>query len=644
MENVYRHLSKKSDEKGRHVKDPTKALAYAANSFVTRTVPNIEGNTRVLAICATTDHEDFASGMKDGWFLSDFYLFNFLMRNVCAAQTWITAEDPANLVKKYGEYLHGNPYGTRSVVLDEKMLKDQVHSPVTVVPAQGLKPAFLDALRRENELSMRNNEPLLLLVFGHGLEETSAVWLAANPDPAEMVRSPESDQHRWLHISEVKAIVASNPKVTLFSTACYSGGWAVTPDLSISALTAAGPAQQSESCCESGSTGRCCGSIFMSAFVEAAKQEAENMSAAEQNVAAVGPAGKSTSDAVKRETAATYADFVGSIHDALVTRVDRFGTGHQIQFSAQEDDWENSASGRSGIPLRTFAERWAQLEMRAPTMDPNASSNRDCSVDAAAVDTAPVDLNSLTAARRSTSTTTLGHLHARFGGFIPSARSMVRQLAMVYLASHPGRPTLPGNGGPSGDCKMLAQNNAATIDWDWNRLEGLFSHLEYRLSAIKAATEFLRQADIPLPDGLECERFDQETYSRSSEVLSKYELWTDLLWEVKRDDAILPKCALSPWRFLKPYEYIAAAIFKLPVAGLDEARPMLERLRAVATRTMEMQSRSLERTGRVHEKKRQWFQSMGKRLRSLSPRKRLSGRDFANSRPTSSRGTQSEWA
>jgi hypothetical protein len=172
--------------------------------------------------------------------------------------------------------------------------------------------------------------------------------------------------------------------------------------------------------------------------------------------------------------------------------------------------------------------------------------------------------------------------------------------------------------------------------------------LEYRLSAIVTATQFLRQAQIPLPFGQVCGQFDQESFIGSKEVQDRRQFWTSLLKEVTSNDAIIPRSLTSHWPYWKPCHYVAAAIFRVTVNGLEEAQPMLETLRAgqlvpylrpafyinadlpaVAARTVASQNKSLESVGRVRESKRNWFASMGKRLRSRSPRERTSAHEFA---------------
>lgn len=58
-------------------------------SFVTKTPPNIDRNTVIVAVASP----DLESGIqsRDGWFLSDFYAFNYLSKGLGHSQTWLTA-------------------------------------------------------------------------------------------------------------------------------------------------------------------------------------------------------------------------------------------------------------------------------------------------------------------------------------------------------------------------------------------------------------------------------------------------------------------------------------------------------------------------------------------------------------------------
>jgi hypothetical protein len=40
--------------------------------------------------------------MKDGWMVSDFYMWKSVLKGMGQSKTWITCEEPSKLVAKYG--------------------------------------------------------------------------------------------------------------------------------------------------------------------------------------------------------------------------------------------------------------------------------------------------------------------------------------------------------------------------------------------------------------------------------------------------------------------------------------------------------------------------------------------------------------
>jgi hypothetical protein len=135
--------------------------------FISSTVPVVHENTIILGVTHPT--LSTASPKDDGWFISDFYAFNYLFKGLGMQQTWLTAVEPAKLVKKYGSFLHGNPYEERKICLSQELLDSDELSPVTVVSPARMIDQFLIEARRASELAKRTSAPLLLLIFCHGL-------------------------------------------------------------------------------------------------------------------------------------------------------------------------------------------------------------------------------------------------------------------------------------------------------------------------------------------------------------------------------------------------------------------------------------------------------------------------------------------
>lgn len=156
--------------------------------------PDIAPNTRVIGLCGVNDFMlvnnetgipdmiapeakpgDCLDGVKlgtasptvDGWFFSDFFLFEYLLRGQGHSQKWFTCVSPQLLVEKYGQYLHGNPAEHRRVVLDEKLLRqhgNQFH----VSPPDRLRSEFFYHLEEQCTAAAALNQPVLVLMFSHG--------------------------------------------------------------------------------------------------------------------------------------------------------------------------------------------------------------------------------------------------------------------------------------------------------------------------------------------------------------------------------------------------------------------------------------------------------------------------------------------
>lgn len=81
-------------------------------------------SARIVAICGVDDMFNANANLPDGWFLSDFFFFNILMKDLGSSQLWPSALHPQDLVDEYSEYLHGNSYDARKIVLDQQIINE----------------------------------------------------------------------------------------------------------------------------------------------------------------------------------------------------------------------------------------------------------------------------------------------------------------------------------------------------------------------------------------------------------------------------------------------------------------------------------------------------------------------------------------
>ena len=220
-------------------------------SLHTLSGPIIYHNTRIIGICGIP--KAHANPRLDGWFFSDFFAFNYLLKGLGSSQTWFATTTASELVETYGEFLHGNPCRDRKIVLSKDLLDRGEITKVTVVPEDGFLHAAMEALQTEFRLARETGSPILLLLFCHGDEETKGVFLG---------------DKTMLQIEDVRRMIGAmhndDVALTVISTACFSGGWSVCVSLNATTSTAAGPDNnESESWTRSKSVrSRLCGSIY----------------------------------------------------------------------------------------------------------------------------------------------------------------------------------------------------------------------------------------------------------------------------------------------------------------------------------------------------------------------------------------------
>lgn len=423
-------------------------------SFISRCPPDLNPSTRIVAVCGITDHLGLAAPDKDGWFFSDFYLFHHLLKGVGANQVWLTCENPMDLIEKYGTYAHGNPFEERREVLNKDLLSDVTKvDNVRVLQRKELCERFVSTVRSEIALCLQKEQPLLLLIFGHGERESHSIRIG--------LRSGQEGKFRISDLAKMADVCANGrvPQISLLSTSCFSGGWAMVPSLNISAMTASGPTIESCSWSSSKSWGRYCGSIYATAVLQALLKM-ENGASNEVDF-----------------DSPTYAELCRVIHTTLCSDVDRHGEQHQVMFAAQDDKWEMEWKARSGIPLQHFKERWELLAQIPP--QENDFTNLD-----------PAGFARMEEPR----------LRIRGGMIKDNAHfrleTTVRSLASDYFSSNPGKSNLSGNHSLHTDLQKLLNHQR----FELVELQHLKSEVEYRLSAIGLATSCKDMLNLSFPD------------------------------------------------------------------------------------------------------------------------------------------------
>ncbi|KAH9870018.1 hypothetical protein J1614_006940 [Plenodomus biglobosus] len=592
--------------KGCFVRDPTKAVNLTeAPTYVLCTVPDVTNTTRIISVCGITDdptqveinpfdapagqtgeirRTGMADPAADGWFFSDFYLFAALLRNAGASRKWITAEDPQALISKYGDYPHGNPCYERKVVLSREILDQGISNQLVITSKDSLKTAFLHHLRKDAAIARTNGQPLLVFLHGHGDRHSKGIALG----------------DKLLLMEEVKREVGNDVKITILSTACFSAGWVINRNLNQTTPAAAGFDRYSESWPASQSIHRLCGSIYASALLKAWEEEATR---AEEEEARTAP--------VQSQTL-TYAAFTESVHTALFS-IDRFADIHAIGFSAQDDQWSNAWGERTGIPLSDFKCIWDSLPTISPTQDATSLTNRD--------PTAGED-SGHHASSYGNLRDRLGSLKSRgLQGSLGSIGRAVKALIHVYLASHPGRDSLACNTSLHGRLRLIIEDKVkpthAILEWACERVM-------YRLDLMQLADTLVAAGQLPKPKGLDCCSFDPEPFQRwmgsNPESLITRKYTTAAGFEYEKFLPQPTKAQGQPWH--KPHHYLAAVL--ATDEKIDNKDAMVAAFLQLEEHHREIVTalkQDLDRKEDVRKHKSRWFQSLKKRVRSLSPDK-----------------------
>ncbi|KKZ60676.1 hypothetical protein EMCG_04660 [[Emmonsia] crescens] len=279
-------------------------------AFKTSCPPDVSAKSRVVAVCGVTNYENGAAQNENGESYTDIKT---------EAQVWLTTEEPKDLVMKN----------------------------LRVVPRTILLERFLSTLHEQAILAARNDEQLIVFVFGHGDPSTHGVHIGGEcKKPQDIPR---------LTMEQSKRALPPGVKVTLFTTACYSGNWLVQPNtnqatfLNLTGVPGAGIDEQTQSWSFSRNAGRACGSSIASAIV--------------QSVIAIDEERDATGDIL---THPTYMGLALRISET-VSKIHSMAEEQCIHFSAQGDEWEAHFGKRTRFPLVRFKEAWESLRSLPPS-------------------------------------------------------------------------------------------------------------------------------------------------------------------------------------------------------------------------------------------------------------------------------------
>lgn len=471
-------------------------------TFLSRCPPVVTSTTRVLAVCGPNDFRDNASPEKDGWFFSDFFLFHHLFKGQSSDQVWLICVKPETLVSKYGQFVHGSSKGDRRIVLDQDLLDETAD--ITAIDtsrstnSENLVERFVATLRDECSKAIRNEQPVLVLVFAHGRPNTQAVYLGGHR---------EGEKAPTLTSEVFSKAISKGLKVTMIITSCYGGEWTQMPHMNTTAMTAVDETHEFISWPKTMSSGRYCGGRYATAITVALikmsfpKWELDDDSELE-------------SLENDNATSATYAQLAKTIRHTLFEEVDN-RESNTISFSAMDDKWAMEWQQRTGLPLSDFESKWQELKKIELTSETTG--------------------NSQAGSVRLASDRPLYRYH--------QAVQVVKRKALLYLASFPG----PSEAAKNHNIHSLIDKVLQGKPLSQESLDCLNSELDYRQIHVMAHANSLRDSlGLVYPD---CEDIEAEPVA--SEWINKC-VWNYALFSEPIEN--------EGWQYNKGQVYLTMAI------------------------------------------------------------------------------------
>ncbi|KAI4621913.1 hypothetical protein J4E80_004287 [Alternaria sp. BMP 0032] len=586
-----------------------------APSTTSTLLPNITADTRILAVCGVADDAaKIASPKADGWFLSDFYAWKHVLKGAGSSQKWLTAVDPRDLVERYEEFIHGSEHYDRKVVLSQTEIeKPGFCDDIILASESNLHTKFTEALSEEAALAGKKDHPLVILMFAHGdFTDDFGFDLGSAP--------------RLFNMKDFKqAVKPTQIRMTILSTACYSGGWAVYHDfsagidqdgnpytdvgqgLNASIMTAGGPSSTSESYGKSHSIGRHCGSYFVTAMLKSLRAECEAADAAATTASTFPFSSASSPENVSTEQE-TYLAFTVKIYDTMRS-LDRQASKHQIRFAAQDDGWMEGWNPRSGLPMVNFKTNWDELQTVEPAQGLNPDLNRAIPLDDGVPDNAASGM--------------WGSLRRRTA---PSEFKMraLRVQCQYYLNSLPGLESLSEN---TAFHAIIQDFLNGEYDENEEMAERVRTMVEYRNTLTGLATELVTTAKIARPNNFACSEFDNasfQQYLRKDGNAKLSQRFEETFLRIGNSGIFpYPNNKLEGRRFSKPIQYITAAVLMDKNIRSDQALQDAVGRIVLSHRNMihDTIKKVVDKEPELRRAKESWFASAKKRLRSLSPSK-----------------------
>ncbi|KAF2792738.1 hypothetical protein K505DRAFT_387030 [Melanomma pulvis-pyrius CBS 109.77] len=336
-----------------------------------------------------------------------------------------------------------------------------------------------------------------------------------------------------------------------------------------------------------------------------------------------------------------FVEYTRCISELLLTGIDAREYAHDLTVGAKDVNWSMNWREQTGIPLSTFQDRWEELKdvPRHPQMHPGDPSNRDPQVSeldlqeyqmlwteektrreeedkqgkgkGKAQDTTPFEATGGEDSQRRTS--------ALYGGTVEGLTSIVVKLAKIYLPAFSYGYDNDDTAKEGAFHEFLRDVAIRNRTLSVRILEGCLESLNYRLSQMAGADEYLEIMEVAQPNGQSCFEFNTANlrYTMGKETYER------MITFVYSHPILFPRPVEGGMarEFLKPPEYLAAAFWhaKLPI---QDIKKKLNEADKWARLQVQVQRQFLQHNEEVMEKKRKLCQSFGFISPPDTPRKK----------------------
>ncbi|KAI1820452.1 hypothetical protein F4861DRAFT_59446 [Xylaria intraflava] len=513
-------------------------------SYLTRTVPFVHPKCYILAAASPTTSQ--SNPTRDGWFLSDFFAFNALLKGIGSGQTWLTVADINRIVSDHGELLHGNPYREPRVVLSRELLaKEKLTEPIHVKPGSLIN----EVKQRAAILSKRaaiEGVPLVLLFFCHGKGAPTYEFQLDGKSSA------------GLRPLELKGILEPSAQVVLITTTCHSGGWLIDTALNRTIATAAGHESPSISWPELYPFGFP-GSIFAGSLINTLTSTTSPLLDCHSDLGQANGTKKPLQpESPSHNQTLTYNSFCTAILESC-TRLTPFSEEHEFSFGCVNDRWDDSWTGIVGVPVRDYQKIWDELPTK-PYTGPSLDLDQD-----------PRNSNAQngqgTGAVKTGGTQDVKDTLIRY-----IKNKNVRDLAMRFATcACPGDWNRGENVAYYGmlkDCGRGKRPIAIQLsvrdefDFDWTDDIDVYASIVFRFEWA-ALTDFLTETlELPRPDDQECLFWNVSEWNARNSATRQSLAYRELRAQLKDGGFCKsPPLAQGP-EFTRPAEYLAAAMME----------------------------------------------------------------------------------